>query len=253
MASTIQIKRGVIANIPATGAAGEPIYTTDDQQLHFGTGAAVVPLKIAAANVTGLINGGTETVNAQVGTAYTLLASDTGKLVTTANASPIALTVPAGVFTSGQFFDVENKGAGDLTITTTSATINGAATLVLHANQGVRVVFDGTNFQVKMGRAIVASTAPANQFATGVAADGVVAYTQPSFANLSGSASATQLPNPAVAAKGGVFSKAVVASQFLTSISSVDGSVTSAQPAFTDITGQITGAQLPATIDGGTF
>jgi hypothetical protein len=52
---TIQVKRGLIANIPASAAAGEPIYTTDDQQLHFGTGAAVVPLKIAAANIVGLV------------------------------------------------------------------------------------------------------------------------------------------------------------------------------------------------------
>lgn len=253
MASTIQLKRGLLANLPATAAAGEPVYTTDDQVLHFGTGAAIVPLKIAAANVTGLVNGGTEVVNAQVGTAYTLLAGDAAKLVTFANASAMALTIPAGVFTTSQFVDLQNKGTGDLTITPTSATINGAATLVLHTGQGIRVVFDGTNFQIKAGRAVVASTAPANSFATGVAADGVVAYTQPSFANLSGAATGAQLPVPAVATKGGVFSKAPVASNFLTGISSVDGSVSAAQPAFTDITGQITGAQLPATIDGGTF
>lgn len=52
---TIQIKRGLVANIPAAAAAGEPVFTTDDQQLHFGTGAGMVPLKIAAANVTGLV------------------------------------------------------------------------------------------------------------------------------------------------------------------------------------------------------
>jgi hypothetical protein len=193
---TVQIKRGLRANIPATAANGELILTTDDQQLSVGNvaGTAVIPIKIAAANVTGLVNGGTEAINAQSGTSYTVVAGDAGKLVTLSNASAVAVTVPAGVFTSGQFADFQNKGVGDVTITPTSATINGAANFVLHTNQGIRVVFDGTNFQVVLGRAIVASSAPANQFATGVSADGVVSYAQPSFTNISGTLAAGQLP-----------------------------------------------------------
>lgn len=191
---TIQVKRGLVANLPASAAAGEPVYTTDDQQLHFGTGAAVVPLKIAAANVTGLVNGGTEAVNAQVGTTYTVLASDAGKLVTLSNASAIAVTVPSGVFTSGQFADFENKGAGDVTITPTSATINGAANFVLHAGQGLRMVFDATNFQVVLGRGVVAKSAVGSQWLNSVAADGTFTSTQPAFTDLSGSLAAGQLP-----------------------------------------------------------
>jgi hypothetical protein len=200
--SVIQIKRGLRANVPATAAAGELVHTTDDQELSVGTGAAVVPIKIKAANVTGLINGGTQAVNAQTGTSYAVLASDAGKLVTGANAAAQAYSIASGVFTSGQFFDLRNKGAGDLTLTPASATINGQANFVLHAGQDACIVFDGTNFQVETGRQVVASTAPSNQFATGIGADGVMTYTQ---------------------------------------------------PAFTNISGQITGAQLPATIDGGTF
>lgn len=251
--STIQVKRGLLANIPASAAAGEPVYTTDDQQLHFGTGAAIVPLKVAAANVVGLVNGGTEAVNAQVGTTYTVVAGDAGKLITLSNAGAVAVTVPAAVFTTNQFADFQNKGVGDVTITPTSATINGAANFVLHTGQGLRMVFDGTNFQVVLGRGVVAKSAVASQFLTSVAADGVHTSAQPAFTDVSGVASAAQLPVPAVAAKGGVFSKAAVTSNFLTSISSVDGSVTAAQPAFTDISGALSAAQLPATIDGGTF
>jgi hypothetical protein len=251
--SVIQIKRGLLANLPATGAAGEPIYTTDDQVLHFGTGASVVPLKIAAANVTGLVNGGTEAINAQVGTSYTVVAGDAGKLLTFANASAVAVTVPLSVFTTSQFMHMQNKGTADVTITPTSATINGAANFILHAGQGIKVVYDGANFQVVTGRAVVAKSVVASNFLTGVAADGVFSAAQPAFSDLTGAATAAQLPNPAVAAKGGVFSKAVVASNFLTGISSVDGSVTAAQPAFTDISGTMSAAQLPAAIDGGTF
>ena len=54
--ATIQIKRGLRANIPATAANGELILTTDDQQLSVGNvaGTAVLPIKIAVANVVGL-------------------------------------------------------------------------------------------------------------------------------------------------------------------------------------------------------
>lgn len=255
--STIQIRRGLRANIPATAANGELILTTDDQQLSVGNtaGTAVIPVKIAAANVTGLVNGGTETVNAQVGTTYTVVAGDAGKLVTLSNASAVAVTVPSGVFASGQFAHFENKGAGDVTITTTSATINGAATFVTHTNQGIKVVFDGTNFQVVLGRAVVASAAPANQFATAIAADGVMSYTQPAFTNLSGTAVVGQIPSlPAsqitsgtlgvtVGGTGANLSATGGASQVLKQ-TSVGGAITVAQLAFTDISG---------ILDGGSF
>lgn len=253
--ATIQIKRGLRANIPATAANGELILTTDDQQLSVGNvaGNAVVPIKMAAANVTGLVNGGTELVNAQVGTSYTVVVGDAGKLLTFSNAGAIAVTQPIAGFTSGFYYDAENKGVGDVTITTTSSTINGAATLVLHTNQGCRVVYDGTNWQVMLGRAHVAKSAVGSQWINSASADGVFTSTQPAFTDISGTATGAQLPNPAVATKGGVFSKAAAASNFLTSISSVDGSVTAAQPAFTDISGTLAAGQLPAVLDGGSF
>lgn len=54
---TIQIRRGLRANIPSTAANGELILTTDDQQLSVGNvaGNGVLPIKIAAANITGLV------------------------------------------------------------------------------------------------------------------------------------------------------------------------------------------------------
>jgi hypothetical protein len=263
---TVQIKRGLRANIPATAANGELILTTDDQQLSVGNvaGTAVIPIKIAAANVTGLVNGGTEVINAQSGTSYTVVSGDAGKLITLSNASAVAVTVPAGVFTSGQYADFQNKGAGDVTITTTSATINGAATFVLHTNQGIRVVFDGTNFQVVLGRAVVAKSAVGSQWLNSVGADGVFTSSQPAFTDVSGTATAGQIPNldaskittgQLALARGGTnadLSATGGASQVLKQ-TSVGGAVTVAQLAFTDISGTLGTAQLPATIDGGTF
>lgn len=65
---TIQLKRGLVANRPSSAAAGEPIYTTDDQQLYLGTGAGITPLKIAVANVTGLV--AEQTTNKDVANGY---------------------------------------------------------------------------------------------------------------------------------------------------------------------------------------
>lgn len=88
-----------------------------------------------------------ESVNAQTGTSYTLVVGDLGKLVTLTNASAIALTSSAAAtLGAGWFVDVANEGAGTVTFTPGSGTIDGGATLVLTTNQGVRLVTDGTNF-----------------------------------------------------------------------------------------------------------
>lgn len=201
MSSTIQIKRGLAANLPASAAAGELVYTTDDQKLHVGTGGGIVNLKIAAADVIGL-GSQVESINAQTGTTYALQATDAQKLVTLANAASVAVSIANALLASGQWVDFENKGPGVVTITPTGATVDGNATFVLNGGQGTRLIFDGTNFQVEQGKKIVTRNAVATQFVTGVTSDGVLI---------------------------------------------------AAQPAFTDVSGQITGAQLPAVIDGGTF
>ncbi len=63
----------------------------------------------------------------------------------------------------------------------------------------------------------------------------------------SGTVPAARLPVPAAAALGGVFSKVAVTHQFLTSISSVDGSVGQAQPAAADISGLAASATTDTT------
>jgi len=93
-------------------------------------------------------------VNAQVGTTYTYLTTDVGKLVTHTNAGAIAATLPVASgagFTSGFFMDVQNRGAGTLTITPTTSTIDGAASLALTTGQGVRIFSDSTNYFTQRG------------------------------------------------------------------------------------------------------
>jgi hypothetical protein len=95
-------------------------------------------------------------VNAQTGTSYTVLNTDRGKLVTFTNGSAVAVTLPqAGAsaqFTKGWFCDVQNRGAGAVTITPTTSTIDGAASLVLVQNAGVRIFSGDVPVVVEIGR-----------------------------------------------------------------------------------------------------
>lgn len=92
-------------------------------------------------------------VNAQTGTSYTYLSGDRGKLVTHTNASAIAGTLPqaTGAFGADWFMWVENRGAGTLTITPTTSTIDGAASLALTTNQGCLIASDGANYFTMRG------------------------------------------------------------------------------------------------------
>lgn len=92
-----------------------------------------------------------ELVNAQTGTSYTYVTGDGVNMVTHSNASSIAGTLPqAGAsFPNGWKLAVKNIGAGTLTITPTTSTINGASSIVLTTGQGVTIVSDGTNYVTK--------------------------------------------------------------------------------------------------------
>lgn len=55
------------------------------------------------------------TLNAQTGTTYTLVAADSGKLVTLSNGSGITLTLPPSVFSVGEQINIAQTGAGQVT------------------------------------------------------------------------------------------------------------------------------------------
>jgi hypothetical protein len=89
-----------------TGNAGEYLKTD-------GTTATWEPA-IATLNLT---------FNAQTGTTYTLVAGDLNKLVTLSNASPIVLTVPNGIFTTGQQINIQQIDAGQVSIASDGTTV----------------------------------------------------------------------------------------------------------------------------------
>jgi hypothetical protein len=67
------------------------------------------------------------TLNAQTGTTYTLVAADSGKLVTLSNGSSITLTIPPSVFAVGEQINIAQTGAGQVTFAQgAGVTINSA-------------------------------------------------------------------------------------------------------------------------------
>lgn len=89
--------------------------------------------------------------NAQTGTTYTLVASDSAKLVTTSNASAVTVTVPPSVFTTGNQINLQSIGVGlttivagsGVTITSTGAT---AAAPILRARYSAcTIICTGSN------------------------------------------------------------------------------------------------------------
>lgn len=145
--SAVSLTADVSGILPsANGGAG----TINGIMAANGSGTTNVVTMGACFTYSSSTLSGTYTINAQTGTSYTILSSDACKLVTFSNGSAIAVTLPqaTGSFAAGFAFDVQNKGAGSVTITPTTSTINGSATLVIATNQGCSIVSDGTNYQV---------------------------------------------------------------------------------------------------------
>jgi hypothetical protein len=91
-------------------------------------------------------------VNAQVGTTYTVVATDQGKLVSLTNASPVAVTLPQGTgqFGNGWTTLICNYGAGLVTITPNTSTINGGANITESQNNCNWIFSDGTNYKASI-------------------------------------------------------------------------------------------------------
>lgn len=141
-----------------------------------------------------------ESINTQTSTTYTIASSDRGKLITASNSSASSYTLPqaGGSFPSGWFTYIQNTGAGVVTITPTTSTINGTATYTLNKDQGIKIVSDGTNYSIHAGMKPVKFSAVSHQFLTSVDDFGLFSAAQPSFSDISGAATAGQEPSTTV-------------------------------------------------------
>ena len=119
---------GTITASGSTGAAGTFLSST-------GTGIAW-----AAAASTDL------TFNAQTGTTYTLVSGDKNKVVTLSNASAVTLTIPSAVFTTGQQVNIQQLGAGQVTVQGDgTSTFTGTGTKLRGQYSAATIVCTGTN------------------------------------------------------------------------------------------------------------
>lgn len=88
-------------------------------------------------------------INAQTGTTYAVQNTDRQNVVTTSNAGSIATSLAqagSGNFTNNFNFGICNIGVGTNTITPTTSTINGVATLVIPTNRCAYIYSDNSNW-----------------------------------------------------------------------------------------------------------
>lgn len=91
--------------------------------------------------------------NAQTGTTYTFVASDASKFITGSNSSATTMTVPPGVFSTGAVINVQQIGAGQITIspgvgvtiTSTGAIVSSPKTRVQYAAASIICTNGATN------------------------------------------------------------------------------------------------------------
>jgi hypothetical protein len=105
---------------------------------------------VAGLDASGFLKASEATINAntQTGTTYTIVSGDRGKLVTLNNAASIAVTIPqaTGSFAAGFFCEITSLGAGTCTLTPTTSTIDGAASITLKQFQSITLTSVGGNW-----------------------------------------------------------------------------------------------------------
>jgi hypothetical protein len=110
---------------------------------------SVAQVCFAQVNSARMLSG----INAQTGTSYTFVALDSTRITTFSNGSAVAVTLPTGSttnFGAGSVFSAKNIGAGTVTITCSSCTINAtgtpASTFAMATGVSVDLYSDGVNY-----------------------------------------------------------------------------------------------------------
>lgn len=148
-ATSVTGSNGVTAS-PTTGAVGVSLTPIAQGLLGCSSGCPAVPSVLSIGNglaLTSTTLSASYTLRSTGSTTDTILASDFANGIRYTSASAVAVTVPqaTGSFATGSF-DVDCSGAGTCTLTPTTSTINGVATLPLPGGTSVTVVATGGNY-----------------------------------------------------------------------------------------------------------
>lgn len=93
--------------------------------------------------------------NAQTGTTYSLLLTDKDKVVTLNNASAVTVTIPNGIFSAGDFVNIQQIGAGQVTIANDGTTsFTGTGTKLRAQYSAATIICTGTNTFTLVGDTI---------------------------------------------------------------------------------------------------
>jgi hypothetical protein len=121
---------------PAAAAGGVNVKWQQD-------GSGNVSAYVVAGGASGVLK---KTTN------YNAAAGDAGYLVSFNDASAVSYTLLATPSSATWVVDVENIGAGVLTVNPNGANLDGSASsLILEQNQGCRIYTDGTNYFTQRG------------------------------------------------------------------------------------------------------
>ena len=161
----IQRIDGTSSTVPAMTAGGA---MSDTDLVYCAQSGGTTDRKCTGAQVKTYAN--TSAVRATTTTSEALANSDQNKLVTFSNGSAVACTIAqagsGGNFAAGWAVSLKNLGAGTVTCTPSTSTVDGAANFTLTTGQGVDLYSDGTNYFTQPGKGgggtVTTTGSPAN-------------------------------------------------------------------------------------------
>lgn len=153
---TLDIDTAAVMSPEIVDAKGDLIVATNaDTPGRLAVGANGQVLTADSTTTTGLVwkTPNKPSINAQTGTAYTVVAGDLNNLVTLANTSAVTVTVPSATFNAGEQVNILQIGVGQVTVTGASGvTVNGTPGTKLRAQYAAgTIICVGTDQFVIVG------------------------------------------------------------------------------------------------------